>query len=87
MSYIQFDNEGVALSAVKKAQDGRGYIIRCYNTTGSALESGFTFFKTLKSAAVVNLNEEKLSDLAAQGGSVRFTLAPYQIITVLIETE
>lgn len=71
-------NGSLSIDALKKAEDGEGWIFRCHDHLGATrdisleLPEGFSWQE-------VNLLEEKQSDL--QRGTLQFTLNPYEIQT------
>jgi len=81
-AFIKVDSAHVVIETVKRAEDGRGYIVRLYECHRSRrpvfLETGFD----LESAIVTNLIEDDESQLACEKRSIRLTLKPYEIVTL-----
>jgi len=42
--FVQSDNDALAIKAIKKAEDGDGYIVRVYETRGEGTQSGNIYF-------------------------------------------
>lgn len=81
------DNQGLpefTVSAVKQTEAGSGWLVRGYNPGQENLEVTFTPFKRFKSAARVNLAEQKIADLTVEKetGSVKLTVKSQEIVTV-----
>jgi alpha-mannosidase len=75
------------VSAVKRAEDGRGWVIRGYNTGAEKIEVCLTPWRRFARAAQVNLAEQNLAGLAPDEatGSVRLAAGAHEIVTVLFE--
>ena len=70
-SMISLQGEGVVLSAVKAAEKGDGWIVRCYNTLDTAVVAQVQAFVPSRSAWLVNLAEEELRELALDGPALQ----------------
>jgi alpha-mannosidase len=82
--------EGVplALGSLKKAEDGRGFILRLYEPHGARGESVLRFAKEIKKAEKVNLLEEadKSNPLpTAKGDTLRVEVRPFGVLTIRLE--
>jgi mannosylglycerate hydrolase len=73
------------VTAVKQAENGNGWLVRGYNPGHDALEVTLTPFKRFKSAARVNLAEQKMADLTVEKatGSVNLPVNSCEIVSVL----
>ncbi len=85
-SALQVDTPNVLATALKRADDGRGWIVRLYETGGRArthvrLAIGFI---TPRSAELNTLAEERIADLSLDGGTVAISLAAHELATVRI---
>jgi alpha-mannosidase len=84
-----FSMEGDALvSAVKTAEDspdGQTLILRLYDANGAGAAVTLRFFKALKAASIVDLNENRLESLPVSGREVKFAIPPHQVVTVAAE--
>ncbi len=63
------------VSAVKQAEDGRGWLVRGYNITGEAIDVTLKPWKRFKKVELVNLAEEKQAALKPDK-SGRVTVRP-----------
>ncbi len=77
--------DAMILSALKGAEDGRGLIVRVFNSTSEEMPFTATFPREIASADLVNLNEEYVDFLAVENGhGVSLTAKPKQIVTLRI---
>ena len=83
-SLLQVEPESVAVSAVKRSEDGRGLAVRLFNPTSETVAARVSLWKPVREAWLTNLNEETPVALPVEGGAVRVTLGPKKIATVLI---
>ena len=58
-SFLKIEPENVVLSALKRAEDGEGVILRFYETKGEETDAEITLFKEPKAVRVVNLLENE----------------------------
>lgn len=58
--FVRSNHDGVAVKAVKKAEDGDGYIVRVYETEGTEQKAQLEFASQIASAEEVNGIEEKI---------------------------
>ena len=67
----------IGVRALKAAEDGDGYIVRCYETTGNPVEGArITFPAAIVSAEECNGIEERIGDAAFEGRSLAAELIP-----------
>ena len=86
MSMLEITNTLVQLSCVKRAESGDGLIVRIYNPTGDAQKCAINLPAAVKCAFMTDMAENKHSALSVcDGRKVCLELAPYKIMTVLIE--
>jgi alpha-mannosidase len=82
-SLIAIQGEGVVLSAVKEAEKGDGWIVRCYNMLSTAVVAQLQTVIPPRSAWLVNLAEEELRELALDGpAQLRVALGGGKVVTV-----
>ncbi len=78
---ISSDTPGVVVETVKAAEDGRGFIVRAYESLRRrgtvTLATGFP----LAEAWRTNLLEEDKSSLEMEGNRVRYDIRPFEIAT------
>lgn len=82
-SAIKVEGKNVATSVLKTAETGvKGEIIvRVFNASNKATKGELTCAKEIKKAELVNLNEEFIEDLKANGKNLKFNLTPWKIAT------
>ncbi len=85
-SFLKIEPENVILSALKRAEDGNGVILRFYETAGKKANTEITLFKEPKEVKVVNLLEEEDEELAKEvkqeGKGITLTVDPFEIVTL-----
>jgi alpha-mannosidase len=76
------------VSAIKQAENGSGWLVRGYNSHNKTLQIKLTPFKQFRSAAMVNLAEEKIGDLNMDrsNGSVNLQVNSQQIVSIWFGT-
>jgi mannosylglycerate hydrolase len=72
-SLLRLQGQGVVLSAVKEAEKGDGWIVRCYNILDTAVVAQLQTFVPPRSAWLVNLAEEDLRELPLDGPGLQRT--------------
>jgi alpha-mannosidase len=89
-SFLKIEPENVVLSALKRAEDGDGVIMRFYETKGEETDAKITLFREPKVVKVVNMLEEEEEgvnkELKKEGERIELTLKPFEIVTLKIET-
>lgn len=83
---VDLDAGNVMLTALKRAEDGRGWIIRLYETgqrpsTQVALKINFI---QPKSVRLVNLTEEDLAEVKPAGNKFKLTLKANELVTLRV---
>jgi alpha-mannosidase len=80
-SFVQLDPPELALSAVRRGDNG--LIVRFYNVSREPVEGRLTFGLPLAGAYLTNMNEERLETLAVHDGrSLRIRVQGAQVVTV-----
>ncbi len=81
---LQLDNEAVVIEAVKAADDRSGdVVLRCYESHGGRATATLRFGFPVRSAAVTDLLERTLTDVAVDDdNSVRVLLRPFEVVTL-----
>ncbi len=86
MRLLHCDRPGVRVTCVKRAEDGRGYVVRLVETRGrQVLSARIEFTRPLRNACECNLLEEMVRRMPVRGGQIALDLGPYQIRTFRIE--
>ncbi len=80
-SFVTVDGEGVVLETLKRAEDGRGWIVRLYESNGGRGPVTVGTSLPTRSVSECNLVEEDERRVAARRGRFTFTIKPYEIRT------
>jgi len=81
--FVSIEPGTFVISSVKKTQDQKGWLVRGYNLTGEAITVNLKLWKNYKSAYLVNLAEETLSNLKPdKTGIFSFLAKPHEIISI-----
>ena len=89
-SLAEIDNPQIALMAIKKAEDGNGYIVRVNEMDGKSYENaGLTFSRPIVSAVETNGIEEEKGPATYDGCTLTFSGTAFQPKTfrVLLQEE
>lgn len=81
---IVSEDDRIILSALKKCEDGTGYIVRVYNSTSEKTDFALEFGADVKKAENAMLSEEATGEIAADGNCIKLTAAAKEIVTVKI---
>ena len=83
-SFVRLEraNGDIVLSALKRAEDRSGLIVRLFNPGPAGARATLVLDAPLAAAFEVNLLENRQSELRAASGRVAVTLAPHQIRTI-----
>ncbi|MBR5519334.1 MAG: alpha-mannosidase [Clostridia bacterium] len=82
---VSVDNDNVIVDTFKRAEDGKGYIVRFYEANGNRGNVTLSFAKNLKAAAEVNLLEEEATETVWSANAISCGFTPYEIKTFRIE--
>jgi alpha-mannosidase len=83
-AFIEVKPENVVLTAMKKAEDDDGVILRFYEWAGRETEVKIQLPPGAESAQDADLMERPIGELALQGGAVTVHTKPYEIKTVKV---
>jgi alpha-mannosidase len=83
-SFITVDGENIVLTAVKKAEDGAGLILRYYEWAGKESDVKLHLPAGAQTASETDLMERPVAELAVKNDTVAVHTKPYEIKTVLI---
>ena len=67
MSFLSIEPDALVLSAIKRSEDGKALVVRCYNPTAKSLEAVIRLFLPARSAYLLNLNEEPQAEIPVVG--------------------
>ncbi len=81
-SLLSTDRASVVIEVVKRAEDGRGIIVRLYEAEGGRGKFTFRTALPVSKAFRTNLLEEDLESLPFKNGSLALTVRPFEIITL-----
>jgi len=83
-SFIHVDSASFVVSAVKEAEDGKGWIVRGYNISDEEIPVTFTPWRRFAKAERANMAEETVSRLkVGRGGEVTINARGHEVVTVL----
>src|SRR5215217_1198203 len=86
--FIAAEGVVLALGSLKKAEDGRGLILRFYEPHGARGKSILRFSKEIKKVERVNLLEEADGSRpvpAVEGSKLRVEVRPFEVLTLRLE--
>ena len=85
ISLLSVDAPNLIIETVKAAEDGRGLIVRLYESQRMRGSAALTCAFPLVVACRTNLLEEDQEPLTVEGSSVHFEFRPYQVLTLRLE--
>lgn len=80
--FLEITPENLVLSALKRAENGEGIIVRLFNPTDDPIEGAIVTAEPVVQARTTNLNEEPLEELDRNGNHITLTVASKKIVTV-----
>jgi alpha-mannosidase len=85
-SFLSVAPENVVLTAMKKAEDDNGLILRVFEWAGKNSEVTFTVPEGAKAATETNLMEKPLgTPLPLSGNTVTVPIHPFEILTIRVD--
>jgi alpha-mannosidase len=85
-SYLSVSPQNVLLTAVKKAEDDNGLILRVYEWAGKESEVVFNVPPGATGATETNLMEKPLgSALPVTGSEVKVAIHPFEILSIRVD--
>nr|MDO8080178.1 glycoside hydrolase family 38 C-terminal domain-containing protein [Candidatus Freyarchaeota archaeon] len=92
MSFLSVEPPSIVLSAVKKAEREEALIIRIYNTGKKVQNATLTLYKPVRSAKIINLNEEdKIEEqipISVEGSKLELgCIPPAKVLTLKLQLE
>jgi alpha-mannosidase len=85
-SFASVGPENIVLTAVKKAEDAKGLVFRCYEWAGKDATAEFHVPAGATSATVVNMMETPQGEpLTVAGDVVKAPIHPYEILTIRVD--
>ena len=80
-SFLSVSEPNILVSVLKKAEDGDGIVLRCYETDGKNTDVTIDFFKPLKSVEHINIIEQEGREIKLQNGELKVHLGHNAIET------
>ncbi len=80
--FIMCDSPNIVIETIKRAEDGRGFIVRLYESQRRRGEITLTTAFDLAAVWRCNLLEENQNEVAAEANRVVLTVKPYEIVTL-----
>jgi alpha-mannosidase len=80
--FVSVDCPNVVIETIKQAEDGQGLIVRLYESQRRRGEFTLTAAFPLAEAWRTNLLEENQERLEIEDHQLRFSIKPYQIVTL-----
>ena len=87
LSLVESNVPNLSIKALKRAEDGNGYIVRVYETAGRPAEGELTFALPVKRGWLADGTEKNLSPLAPRGKSLPVSIKPNGIVTMRVELD
>ena len=84
-SLVRVDSPAMIVETVKPAEDGRGIIVRLYESFGGTERAKITVPVEFKKATLTNLIERDIKELDIINGEIKITARPFEIITLRLE--
>ncbi|MBN2359243.1 MAG: alpha-mannosidase [Deltaproteobacteria bacterium] len=78
-SFVDVTPDNVIVTALKRAEDGDAYVLRCYEYLGRAAVARIRLPRPVASASEVNLIEDPVAACDATGDSIAFEIGPHEI--------
>lgn len=73
----------IHITAIKPAFDGKGIVIRLWNPCPQGVAGVIRFTAPVKTAWLVNLNEDKQSEIPVKGKAIALTVPPFALRSIL----
>lgn len=83
-SFITVDNENIVLAAVKRAEDGNGYIVRFWNKSDDNIRTAVKINLPVNCASLAKMNEEKIEDIDFNDNKAEIDISAHKIVTLRI---
>ena len=85
-SLLEVSSRAFAVSALKRAEDGSGVVVRLYNILSRPARGRMRLKEPHAGAFMVNMNEETLGEAPVRDGWVELRARPNQILNIKFET-
>ncbi|HOX39238.1 MAG TPA: glycoside hydrolase family 38 C-terminal domain-containing protein [Candidatus Brocadiia bacterium] len=84
-SLIEVDAPNVIIESVKKAEKGKGIVVRLYEAEKTGVNANLKFNVPVKSVSETNMLEEEPKSLKVRGGKVSLFVRAFEIKTLLLD--
>jgi hypothetical protein len=81
-SLVDVEGRGLVVTAVKRAEDGRGTVARLYNTLDKRTTGRARLTERWRRCDIIDMKEDRLSAAEVRDGWARMSLRPNEIITL-----
>ena len=82
---VSCDDRNIIIETVKKAEDGKGIIVRVYECHNARGKATLACALPIKNAVLCNLEEKPLVDLEMDNAEVGFSYKPFEILTIRLD--
>ncbi len=83
-SYASVAHANVIIETIKNAEDGKGTVIRMYESENAYTRTRLTVNADFEKAYICNLLEETEHEAAVAGKEIEVVLKPYEVVTVKV---
>ena len=83
-SFVHIEPEACVLSAFKRSEDGRGFVLRFFNVSGEKVQTSVEFRQEFSRIEKANLAETPESELGTNARTVSLDVRPHEIVTLRI---
>ena len=85
-SVLDLEGEGLVVTALKRAEDGDGLVVRLYNTLDEPAAGRLRLTEAWGQAELVDMKEDPLGPAELRDGWVRLNPRPNEIVTLRFST-
>ena len=83
-SLVAGEPSNVVIDTIKPAEDGKGFVVRLYESSGCAANARLTFGVRVRDVQLSNTLEDTLQPIAVKDNACMLALRPFQIATLRI---
>jgi alpha-mannosidase len=82
---MELKPDNLVLSALKKAEDRDGVILRIFETKGESVRGRVRMSWQIDKASIVDMLEREEGDLKVSGSEFEIDVGPFQIVTLKLK--
>lgn len=83
-SFISHSPDEFVISAVKESEDGKGWIVRGYNTSSETIQLNMKLLRKFENVMQVNLAEEPIATTSAgDNGSISIMVSGHEVVSIM----